>query len=265
MACGHLSSSISSLKRSLELLQGCARSDRELLSLASLYEREALEFQSFRQLLASSVLILAGCGGSSSPSTSGGTGGSKQQVIVNIVSKPSQVLAGTNFQFKATVVGISGDQAVNWAVPTPNGGSIDTTGLYVAPTSGAFPMSVTVTATSQADPADATSTSFTVTQDGQPGVVTYHRQSGPAWGRSQLAVQRHGSRHLRQSRCELDGSNAKWWNDRFHRSLYRTHFRDISAECVGHGDIPGGSEPLPRHRALPSRRRIRWAPLQGRQ
>ena len=75
-----------------------------------------------------------------SPSASGGTGSSQQQVIVSIVSKPSQVLAGTNFQFKATVVGISGDQAVNWAVPTPNGGSIDTTGLYVAPTSGAFPM-----------------------------------------------------------------------------------------------------------------------------
>ena len=123
-------------------------------------------------LLASSFLVLAGCGGSSSPSTSVGNGGGQQQIIVDIVSKPSQVLAGTNFQFQATVVGVSGNQAVNWAVATPNGGSINTTGMYVAPTSGTFPMSVTVTATSQADPADATSTTFTVTQNGQPGIVT---------------------------------------------------------------------------------------------
>ena len=160
------------LKRSLVLLQGCARSDRELLSLSEFVRLRSPRISVISTVLASSVLILAGCGGSSSPSASGGTGGSQQQVIVSIVSKPSQVLAGTNFQFKATVVGISGDQAVNWAVPTPNGGSIDTTGLYVAPTSGAFPMSVTVTATSQADRTDATSTSFTVTQDGQRGVVS---------------------------------------------------------------------------------------------
>jgi hypothetical protein len=165
--------SIPSLKkRALELLKRDARPDRELLSLSQFVRVRSPKVSVISTVLASSILILAGCGGSSSPSTSGGTGGSKQQVVVSIVSKPSQVLAGTNFQFEATVAGISGDQGVNWAVPTPNGGSIDTTGLYVAPTAGTFPMSVTVTATSQAASAGTTSTSFTVTQNGQHGAVT---------------------------------------------------------------------------------------------
>lgn len=114
------------------------------------------------------ILFLAGCGGSSSPSAGGGqTDGS-----VTILSKPSQVVAGTKFQFQANVTGDSVGQGVNWAVTTPKGGSIDPAGLYTAPTSGTFPMSVTVTATSQADLADSTSTSFTVTQNGQHGIVT---------------------------------------------------------------------------------------------
>ena len=159
-------------KRSSELLKRDARPDRELLSLSEFVRVRSRKVSVISTVLACSILVLAGCGGSSSTSTSGGTGGSKPQVVVSIVSKPSQVLAGTNFQFEATVAGLSGDQGVNWAVPTPNGGSIDTTGLYVAPTSGTFPMSVTVTATSQAASAGTTSTSFTVTQNGQHGAVT---------------------------------------------------------------------------------------------
>ncbi len=155
--------------RSLELLKRDARSNRAPVMLPELRRARSPKLLVISTVLASFVVILTGCGGSSSLSTSSG---SKQQATVNIVSKPSQVLAGTSFQFTATVAGTLGDPGVNWAVPTPNGGSIDAAGLYVAPTSGAFPMSVTVTATSQAASADTTSTSFTVTQDGQHGGVT---------------------------------------------------------------------------------------------
>ncbi len=157
-------------ENSLGLLGRDVRSDGELILVSKLVGMRGRRVSVISTVLAFFVLILAGCGGSS-PNASNGAAGNKQ-AIVSIVSKPSQVLAGTTFQFMATVVGISGDPGVTWAVPTPNGGSIDATGLYVAPTSGTFPMSVTVTATYQAAPADTTSTSFTVTQNGQHGVVT---------------------------------------------------------------------------------------------
>ena len=161
--------SMSRLKRrSSELLERDLRAQSALQPPA-----ERVRLHGGRVLITLTLLasfILTGCGGSSSHAPTGDIGGSK--IVVNIVSKPSQVLAGTNFQFEATVVGGSGNQGVSWAVPTPNGGSIDATGMYVAPTSGTFPMSVTVTATSQAISADATSTTFTVTKNGQFGVVT---------------------------------------------------------------------------------------------
>ena len=55
-------------------------------------------------------------------------------------------------QFTATVSN-STNTAVTWSVTTANGGTIDGNGLYTAPTVAAgFPASVTVRATSQADP-----------------------------------------------------------------------------------------------------------------
>jgi Pro-kumamolisin, activation domain/Bacterial Ig-like domain (group 3) len=55
-------------------------------------------------------------------------------------------------QFTATVTN-SSNTAVNWAVTTPNAGTIDANGLFTAPTvASGLPASVTITATSQADP-----------------------------------------------------------------------------------------------------------------
>jgi len=54
-------------------------------------------------------------------------------------------------QFTATVANAS-NTAVTWAVNTPNGGTIDGSGLYTAPTAAdGLPTTVTIKATSQAD------------------------------------------------------------------------------------------------------------------
>ena len=108
------------------------------------------------------ILSLAGCGGSSSTSSSSGGGG--QTPSVTIASFPSQIGAGANWQFSATATGTSGNQGVNWAVTTQNGGTIDSSGLYIAPTTGSFPLSVTVSVTSQANSAVTASASITITQ-----------------------------------------------------------------------------------------------------
>ena len=91
---------------------------------------------------------------------------------MSITASPAQLGAGANWQFSATVTGISGSQRVNPTVTTPNGGTIDSTGLYIAPASGTFPASASVTATSQADPTVTTTSSFTVAQTDPLGTAT---------------------------------------------------------------------------------------------
>ena len=120
-------------------------------------------------LLTSAILFLTGCGGSTSPSS---TGGGQPDVTVTIADSPSQLTPGANYQFTAKVVGTSGDPGVSWAVATPNGGTINSAGLYTAPNSGTFPLAVTVTAALQADATDMTSATFTVAQTSQHGTVT---------------------------------------------------------------------------------------------
>jgi hypothetical protein len=75
-------------------------------------------------------------------------------------------------QFTATVTG-TGNTAVTWSVPTPNGGTIDANGLYTAPTVGAdLPASVTVTAFSQADATRSASTQETLNPATIPGTYS---------------------------------------------------------------------------------------------
>ncbi len=100
------------------------------------------------------VTIEISCGG-----VSGGGGGGSPAVVVTVAPGiPSSVYA--NFpgwpnqtaQFTATVSNTS-NTSVTWAVAPANGGTIDANGLYTAPNvAGGLPTSVTITATSQADP-----------------------------------------------------------------------------------------------------------------
>lgn len=105
------------------------------------------------------ILSLTGCVGSSTSSSSG----SSQKPAVTIATSPTQIGAGANWQFTATVVGSSSNQ-VNWANSPQNAGTIDSSGLYIAPTTGTFPLSVTVSATSQADSTLTSSASITISQ-----------------------------------------------------------------------------------------------------
>jgi len=110
-------------------------------------------------LLISVLVVTVGCGGGSSPSGSG-SGGDPN---ITIATFPTQIGAGANWQFTATVTGAS-NPGVNWSVTTANAGTIDSSGLYIAPTTGTFPMSVTISAASQANASLTSSANITVTQ-----------------------------------------------------------------------------------------------------
>src|SRR5208283_4887031 len=79
----------------------------------------------------------------------------------------SSALAGSTVQYAANVTGTT-DTAVTWAVNGVAGGSstvgmISNSGMYTAPAAAPNPPTVVVTATSQADPSQAASTTLTLT------------------------------------------------------------------------------------------------------
>ncbi len=112
------------------------------------------------------VLMLLGCGGGSSSS-----GGGTQNHGVTIAPFPSQIGAGANWQFTASVTGASGNSSVNWAVNPSTGGTIDPSGLYIAPTTGTFPMTVTISAVSQSSSSLTAAATITVTQKDPVGTA----------------------------------------------------------------------------------------------
>jgi len=100
-----------------------------------------------------SLALLAACGG-----LGGGAGGGSGVTVS--VSPPSiSLLLGGQQQFTATVIN-GGSQTVNWSASM---GTIDSTGLYVAPTSVATPTTASVTATSVSNPSASGSATVTLT------------------------------------------------------------------------------------------------------
>ncbi len=65
---------------------------------------------------------------------------------------------------------------------TQNGGTIDTTGLYIAPTTGTFPMNVSITASAASDPSITASTSISVTQTDPLGTAQGTVTACPQFG-----------------------------------------------------------------------------------
>jgi len=98
-----------------------------------------------------------------------GSSNSRQQVTVHIASSPSSIGAGANWQYSASVNGTT-NQTVTW---TANGsGTIDSTGLYIAPTTVPASPNVTITATSAADSSASDSTTIAVQTNDPVGSTT---------------------------------------------------------------------------------------------
>jgi len=106
----------------------------------------------FTLVVALCLVLLVACGGSSSNNNQ------QPPVTVSIASAPANIGAGANWQYSATVSG-SSNQTVTWTAT--GGGTIDSTGLYIAPTT--VPTSPTVTISAQSAAAASASTSTTVT------------------------------------------------------------------------------------------------------
>src|SRR5579872_2476077 len=123
------------------------------------------------------TFTLLGCGGGSSSGSGGG-----HNPCITIAPAPSQIGAGANWQFSATVTGASGNQTVNWSINPSTAGSIDSTGLYIAPTTGTFPQTVTVTAASQTSSSLSASDSVTVTQMDPLGTAQGSQITCPQFG-----------------------------------------------------------------------------------
>ena len=106
--------------------------------------------------------VLSGCGGSSSNNNN------QQPVIVSIATAPTNIGVGANWQYSASVSG-SSNQTVTW---TASAGTIDSTGLYIAPNTVPNPDTVTITAQSAADSSSAKSTTITVQSADPVGSVS---------------------------------------------------------------------------------------------
>lgn len=108
------------------------------------------------------VMFLSACGGSSS------TTFQQQPVTVNIATAPTNIGLGANWQYSATVSG-STNQSVTW---TASAGSIDSTGLFIAPTNVPNPAAVTITAQAAADSSATKSTTITVQANDPLGSIS---------------------------------------------------------------------------------------------
>src|ERR1019366_8797466 len=82
-------------------------------------------------------------------------------VSVSVTAATASLYAAKTQLFNAAVSGGPGKTSVTWSL-SPSLGSIDTAGLYTAPAIVAAQQTVTVTATSVADPAKSASASLTV-------------------------------------------------------------------------------------------------------
>src|SRR5512137_1912320 len=96
-------------------------------------------------------LALAGCGGSGGGAGTGGTPPAAQGVEVRVTPASAALAAGDALAFSAQVTGTS-VTTVTWSVREPGGGTVDASGLYLAPASAG---TYHVVATSTAAPASS--------------------------------------------------------------------------------------------------------------
>ena len=98
-------------------------------------------------------------------------------MTVSLAAAPSAIGAGANFQYSASVSG-SSNQTVTWTAT--GGGTIDSTGLFIAPTT--VPNSpVTITATAAADSSATKSTTITVQATDPLGSATGSQLTCPTF------------------------------------------------------------------------------------
>jgi hypothetical protein len=114
----------------------------------------------------SGLSFFTACGGSSNEVTP------PSGVSVTIDSAPPTIGAGANFQYAAKVTGTS-NQNVQWSA---SAGTMEPTGLYIAPKTVPNPASVTITATSAADASATKSAMITIQQNDPLGTVSSSSQ-----------------------------------------------------------------------------------------
>ena len=100
------------------------------------------------------IAITTACSNGGGGGATGGTGGSAPPITVTVTPTPTSVLTCSSTQFSATIAGTT-DTSGTWSMtPATGAGAISIDGLYTSPTAtpAAPNNSVTVTATSAADP-----------------------------------------------------------------------------------------------------------------
>ena len=124
--------------------------------------------------VAAAILVLSmgitGCGGGIAATVNNPP---PATLVVSVTVSPAvvKIQAGDALKFTATVSPAGANQAVNWTVSGPgcaaaSCGTIDSSGMYVAPATVPNPPTVTVTATSGADTSKSSSAMVTVEPGG---------------------------------------------------------------------------------------------------
>jgi hypothetical protein len=156
--------------------------------------------------LALAALLAAACGGGGG---SGG-GGSSTTIFVSVSPAAASVAVNASQQFTATVTGTTNSQ-VTWSVAGSGCsgtacGTITAAGLYTAPGAVPNPATVTVTATSVANPARSGSATVTIVLAGAPVIGTLRPSSLRAGQASGAILRVVGQNFVTGTSVIFDGS-----------------------------------------------------------
>lgn len=112
------------------------------------------------------AILAVGCAGTASNNNQTAPSPPPSSIVVTVTPQTANIRAGDSFPFNFSVTG-SSNKAVTWSVNATAGGSstlgtIDSNGNYIAPTALPNPNTVTVHATSSADPSASGSSRVTL-------------------------------------------------------------------------------------------------------
>lgn len=172
--------------------------------MANLFRLESFPRYLCVAAMALAAVLAAGCGGG------GGGGSSSTTIFVSVSPLTANVATNASQQFTATVTGTTNTQ-VTWSVAGSGCsgaacGSVTPAGLYTAPGAVPNPPTITVTATSVANPARSGSATVTIVLGGAP-LITMLRPSSLRAGQPEgLLLRVVGENFLAGSAVIFDGS-----------------------------------------------------------
>jgi Bacterial Ig-like domain (group 2) len=166
-------------------------------------------------ILIATFVAVSGCAGGSSSGSQLNSGSQSNATSVMVTPASASLYQGMTTQFQAKVTGQS-NQAVTWSLEQGGVGTIDSTGLYTAPSHDSGGGTFHVVATSQAVP--GTTGRATVTMLVPQVRIAPNSVTLAPGGNTNIHRDRPGTR---QPERDLDSSGTGRWIGKQCRLLYR--------------------------------------------